>query len=752
MLFPVAMPVTRRRLAPNNNESVSQAVAHRVGAPSRDRRLRPLRSCLRNRDLVIDFSAIVQAEYQVTPFAFANFIAASMLCLAAAWEARAYSASIPARRFVLFALSLNWYFLFFGVAYCVRDANAALAWLRVAYLVVPWIPAATVLMLNAFLPEQERIPYVRASLLVSAAFVLAGLFSDALLAKAEPVWWGWAKRYGWLGGFFAGYFIVVIVVGMRRLAVALSRAAPDGFERRRLELLVRSTIVLCLTGVDFLQGFGLPVYPFGYAPTLVFVGMVLFARIRYGEYLFRSSLCSDEIVGIIHEALFVLDARGGLLLANPAALRLIGAQAKPAAGTSIASLLQGELFQQDFVGLLRNGPLCELETVVQTLDGQVRTLSVSASLSKDSRGDLVYAVLTAQDVSERKKTELELVVVRQELEQKVEERTAKLVLANRRLMDEILERQRVQLDLQRARDELERKVALRTQELKDANERLQELDAQKSAFLSSASHELRTPLTSVLGFARLVEKTFRRRFAPLVIDDPSLSKQAKVVCDNLGIIAKEGERLTLLINDLLDLNKIEAGRMEWRDAVLEVRALAQDAASRCAARFMDNPRLSLVLALPESLPCLYADPDRILQVLSNLLDNAAKFTQDGRVCLSARVPQDGWIELRVADSGPGVPEEERERIFDKFYQSTQKTDCDKPAGTGLGLAICRQIVRHYRGDILVEAGPGGGACFVARLPALDASVAAAVDAAVDAFGLPSSEEPPQGAEDPENGC
>jgi PAS domain S-box-containing protein len=690
---------------------------------------------------VIDFTAIVHGAYSATPFALANFFTAAALFIVAVWEARAYGASVPARRFIFFALCLSGYYLLFGVAYCARDANAALAWLRVGYLIVPWIPAAILLLMNSFLPEQERIPFAAASLFVSAGFMLVGFFTNELLSGADPAWWGYAKRYGWIGGLFTVYFAVAAITSLRRLAAARCRVPRDSFEHRRLDLLYKSNIVLCAAGVDFLQAFGLDVYPFGYVPTLFFVGMVLLTRIRYGEYLFRSSLCADDIVATIHEALFVLDPRGGLLLANPAALQMIGALIKPPAGTNIGVLLQGELFEGDFIGQLRKGPLCEQEAVVRTPNGQTRTVSVSAQLSKDSRGDLIGVVLTVQDVSDRKRAELELLAARTDLEEKVKERTEKLLLVNRRLMDEILERQRVQLDLQRARDELERKVSMRTQELRGANERLQELDEQKSAFLSSASHELRTPLTSVLGFARLVERTFRRRFAPLAVDNPELSKQAEVVCSNLTIIAKEGERLTLLINDLLDLNKIEAGRMNWRDIVLDPRALVQDAASRCSARFLDKPKLRLSLDLPEFLPRIYADPDRILQVLANFLDNAVKFAKDGQVLLSARSPQEGWVELRVADSGPGVAQEERERIFEKFYQSVLSPDCDKAAGTGLGLAICRQIVRHYGGDILVEQSPLGGACFVARLPVLAGS-----------SYPPTDSEPSRAEGEPEAGC
>jgi signal transduction histidine kinase len=259
-------------------------------------------------------------------------------------------------------------------------------------------------------------------------------------------------------------------------------------------------------------------------------------------------------------------------------------------------------------------------------------------------------------------------------------------------------------------------LASKAKKLEEANIRLQELDRMKSAFLSSVSHELRTPLTSVLGFAKLIHKDFDRTFQPLAQTDKQRRKASRIR-DNLVIIENEGERLTRLINDVLDLNKIESGRIEWRDRDLRVDALANQAAGAVQGQLKQKPDLNLEIDAPADLPMLHADQDRILQVLINLLSNAIKFTEHGEVRLAARTKRASHIRIEVSDTGAGIPPSDLNKIFDKFQQSeTVDTLVQKPQGTGLGLSICRQIVDHYGGRIWAESEPGRGSSFFVELP------------------------------------
>lgn len=280
---------------------------------------------------------------------------------------------------------------------------------------------------------------------------------------------------------------------------------------------------------------------------------------------------------------------------------------------------------------------------------------------------------------------------------------------------DITDRKREEEALEHQRERLEAEVKARTTELLEANAKLSRLDELKSALLSFASHELRTPLSSVLGFAKLSAKKFQRHFEPLAQDD-ALRRQAAVILDNLGVIEMEGRRLARLVDDLLDLNKIESGRMEWHDVPLNLSEEMEIAARIMQGALDAKPSVQLHLDLG-SVPPFTADRDRIRQVFVNLLSNALKFSDEGEVRASVKTVAGGEILVRVEDTGPGIPQDELERVFDRFHQVNRHgQDVSKPKGTGLGLSISRQIVERYGGVVWCESEEGGGAAFIIRLP------------------------------------
>ncbi len=248
-------------------------------------------------------------------------------------------------------------------------------------------------------------------------------------------------------------------------------------------------------------------------------------------------------------------------------------------------------------------------------------------------------------------------------------------------------------------------------------EDLRELDRVKSQLLSSVSHELRTPLTSVIGFTKIIQRDFRNTFAPLAQGDPKAQRQATRISNNLEIIANEGERLTRLINDVLDLAKIESGHVEWRDQICAVKDFVEQAAHAVSGEFSNRPAVRLEMRVDDPLPPVLADQDRLVQVLINLLNNASKFTVEGKVGIHALATPEGLVRVEVSDTGPGIPKENLNQVFDQFYQVVHSdTLRDKPKGTGLGLSICKQIVEHYHGRIWVESQVGQGSSFFVELP------------------------------------
>jgi signal transduction histidine kinase len=246
-----------------------------------------------------------------------------------------------------------------------------------------------------------------------------------------------------------------------------------------------------------------------------------------------------------------------------------------------------------------------------------------------------------------------------------------------------------------------RELEAATAELREANERLKELDRLKDDFVSTVSHELRTPLTSI------------RAFTEILLNDPDVELEQRKKF--LGIITKEAERLTRLINQVLDLSKIESGRAEWRESRLDMRDVVADVVTGMSQVFEER-HIHVDLKMPDKVSVVRADVDRVIQVLLNLLSNAAKFCdpQQGRIEI-ALSEEAGALRVDVRDNGPGIDPADQKVIFDKFRQAGD-TLTAKPYGSGLGLHISRQIVEHFGGRMWVESVRGSGACFSFTLP------------------------------------
>lgn len=257
-----------------------------------------------------------------------------------------------------------------------------------------------------------------------------------------------------------------------------------------------------------------------------------------------------------------------------------------------------------------------------------------------------------------------------------------------------------------------------------------EVDRMKTEFISTVSHELRTPLTSVLGFTKLITKSLERDVMPVLPEESKKAhKTIKRALENLQIINTEGERLTRLINDVLDIAKMEAGKVEWNDQPLDLATIITQALEGVKPA-AEAKRLTLKSDLPADLPKLNADPDRIQQVILNLVSNAIKFTDSGVILLNAcfvsaqemtqkwdaAAENNGGIWVVVNDTGVGIPAEEIPNLFRRFQQVREDTLINKPKGTGLGLAICREIIVHYGGVIWAESSPGKGTRFQFVLP------------------------------------
>ena len=331
-------------------------------------------------------------------------------------------------------------------------------------------------------------------------------------------------------------------------------------------------------------------------------------------------------------------------------------------------------------------------------------LGVSAIFRRSVAEPIVHLAEAAREISLSKTYSLRVVPFYGHGEVSI------LIDSFNQMMDQI---QKSEEKLQRAHDELEQRVTDRTAALVAAQEEVEAYSQSvlrakedverasrfKDQFLSTMSHELRTPLNAVLGFSELLTDP---RYGPLT------ERQARYV----NHIHTSGQHLLRLINDILDLSKIEAGRLQLNIECVSVASAFAEVSESLSPLVEKSAHRLIQHVSPELL--VHADATRFRQMLMNLLGNAIKFTpKGGKIELAAQQHGD-MVRVEVRDSGPGIPREERERIFEAFHRMRQSEKASE--GTGLGLAITRRLVELHGGELDVQSEPGSGSCFYFTLP------------------------------------
>jgi len=304
--------------------------------------------------------------------------------------------------------------------------------------------------------------------------------------------------------------------------------------------------------------------------------------------------------------------------------------------------------------------------------------------------DIVYRIIRITDKETRH--------VHEKCEQISDE--AGKALGFRGTVHDITELKHAEAELRRYKDQLEETVRQRTAELLLARDAAQAASKAKSTFLANMSHELRTPLNAILGFSSMMRR------------DSEVSRSQR---DSLDIINRSGEHLLTLINDVLDVAKIEAGRMQLEIAPFDLGSMVRDVIDMMHLRAQEKG-LQLLIDQDSEFPrYIKGDEARLRQILVNLINNAVKFTEQGGVTLRLGTKQNALKHLliEVEDSGPGIPPEDQQRLFEPFVQLKESTT---QRGTGLGLAITRQFVQLMGGTIVVESAVGKGSVFRIEMP------------------------------------
>lgn len=387
-----------------------------------------------------------------------------------------------------------------------------------------------------------------------------------------------------------------------------------------------------------------------------------------------AAVCSNSA-----DAILTLDNNGIIKTWNRGAEMMFGYTADEVVGKHFRFLLPPELETQGEVEWLarevqKHGYIRNYQTERVAKDGRRVIVDLTRTLLYNEKGEVIGSSASLRDITERVRAEQAIQQLNLELETKVAERTAQLAT-----MAEELRR--------------------RNRELEKANQELKKLDELKSEFVSMVSHELRAPLTNINGSIELL----------LSGDSPCYDRTHREL---LQIISEQSARLTRLVQGILNVSRIEAGQLVLQPQAFDIVALIEKVLgvweSRGVAHPFEHPRA-------QNVPSVWADRDRVEEVLFNLIDNAIKYSPEGTP-IRVEVEANGkFAKVSVSDRGIGIPAEEVEKIFDKFHR-VDRSDRAETYGHGLGLYICRRLIEAQGGQINVESVLGEGSTFWFTLP------------------------------------
>lgn len=595
------------------------------------------------------------SPYLLNPLAVQTIVVALGISLVGIYGLIREQGSRVSVAYFLLTLSMGVWLFAFSRMYSAIDVNLAMWWAKAAYVGIGSIPAAVYNFCALILQDYERLrKRVLTVWSLSALFIALILTTDIQFKSLYHYSWGYFPKAGITSIPFILYFLAVMVMALRSYVAGYRNVIRSSTQQRRSRILLIAFAIGSFAFLDFLGSFGIPWYPSGYVAIFLFTLISGYSIVRYRFMPITAAFAAHQIIDTMNDALIVIDPDGIVRLVNHATCILFKCREQDLVGKRPAN------------GLSKDPAFAEtLESVIRS--GTVINHEVAYQHEEDPRRILSLTITTMQNPLGE-------------------------ALATVCVVSDITDRKR-------GEEERERLIA----QLQVANEKLQVIDKMKSDFITVVSHELRTPLSTI------------KAFVELIVMKPGMPEQRKAKIMNA--VNVEADRLSLLIADLLDLSRIESGSMMWRITGVSLEDIIRNAITNMGP-LIEDKGLRLTTAFLSPLAHISGDHDRLMQVMTNILSNAVKFTpRGGDIHVAVRQETDprAQIVVEVSDTGVGIPAGDLELIFEKFHRSGDQL-IDITEGTGLGLAIVRQIVEYHGGRIWAESTPGRGSVFTFTLP------------------------------------
>ncbi len=582
--------------------------------------------------------------------------------------------------FFLLCISLAWWSFTFSLLFYapLEDAEKAWFWFKLSY--PGWMVAASIILhfCLTITGKEESLGKWFFPVVYLPGFIFLGA---AYMGQLTDI--AYSPLYGWGGGgsshnlpvflFFVMYYMGYMIWGN---VIVARWGKNSALQKEKMQArMIVSCSVISITLI-FLVGTLLPNLGIHIIPrvpslmALVWVYGMWHAITKYRLMVFTPAIAAEEIIENIRDLLILVDPRGNIISINRHSERILGYKQEELAGRPVSVIIPDLPELADDMEKMLKKEIIHYKRAIsyKTSNNKDVPVRLYATAIQDSMGDIAGFIFVAQDLRETKL-----------------------------LKKEIDERERIQEELIRS------------------NIKLKEMDRIKTEFLSTVSHELKTPLTSIFGFTKIIKKRFEDIIEPcLDITGKKAARASRQMKDNMNIVIGEGERLTALINDVLDLTKMEAGKTAFREEDLYMEEVIERAV-HVSSSLIEEKELKLLMDIQPNLPPVTGDQDRLIQVMLNIISNAVKFTEEGTITCRAVLSENDELKVSVTDTGIGINKENLEAVFDKFRQLGDLM-IDKPTGTGLGLSICKEIIERHGGRIWAESVPGAGSTFSFTIP------------------------------------